>query len=415
MRALIAVVALLVVCPAIAADWPQDLDFLVKEIERLHPNPYKAVARDEFRAAMSSLAARAKDMRGYEVVAELSRIMATIRDGHTRLTIPVDPNAGFFLGHTPTALPTDNSLRLRHLPARFFWFEDGLFIRDAADERLIGARVTGIESVDVSAALEKIRPYVSADNEMQRRLLVADYLALPDILSAAGIASNPDRVAVRTDRGDFMLAALPFGGPAEWLDKPDARPFSFRYLPDARIVLFVYNEVRDDMNETLAAFAERMFRFIDENPVEALVIDIRQNAGGNGALNRSLVHGLIRSRKLQERGRLYVLAGRRTFSAAMFFALDLEQNTNAIFVGEPIGAKPNHFGDSRKVVLLSSGLTVRVSTLYWQKSDPRDTRDSIPPQVAVPLTSAFLTRDTGLEKIVELVKARSYLTTTREK
>jgi hypothetical protein len=204
-----------------------------------------------------------------------------------------------------------------------------------------------------------MKPFASADNEMHARLLVADYLAIPEMLAAAGIGGE-----IVTDKGSFPVR------PSEsyaWIDKTDPRAFWFRYLPEERVVYFVYNEVRNEANETLASFAESLFRFIDENPVDALVIDIRQNAGGNGALNRSIVHGLIRSARLREPGRLFVLAGRRTFSAALFFALDLEQHTNAIFVGEPIGAVPNHFGDSRRVLLPSSGLTLRISSLYWQK------------------------------------------------
>ena len=405
MRKLIFVVALAVVCPLSAADWKKDLDFLTAEIERVHPNPYRKVTRAEFHSAVADLARRAPDLQPYAVVAELSRIMATLRDGHTRLTIPVDPNAGFFLGHTPTPEPKEPALRLRHLPVRFYWYDDGLFVRDAADERLIGAKITGIGATDVAVALEKMSRYVSADNEWQKRLLVADYLVLPEFLAASGIATSPEAVELRTDKATVTLDAIPYGTPAPWLDKQDQRKFWFRYLPSERIVYFAYNEVGNEEKETLADFAKGLFGFIEANPVEALIIDIRQNPGGNGSLNRYLIHELIRSRKLQEPGRVFVLAGRRTFSAALFFALDLEQQTNALFVGEPIGAKPNHFGDSRRLLLPSSGLTVRSSTLYWQKSDPRDGRDSIPPHIAVPLTSESLRRDVALDTIVTIVKA----------
>lgn len=380
-----------------------DLDALVSEIEKLHPNPYTVVTRDAFHTAAASLGRRS--LKPYEKMAELSRIVAMIGDGHTRLTLPIDPNSGFFTGHTPTPLPSDPGLRVRHLPVRFFWFDDGLFIRDAADSRLIGAKVLRIGDDDIVVALEKMKPYVSADNETMQRLVVADYLAMPEMIAGAAIAPGPDRIDVVTDRGAVTLEPIPFGSPVPWLKKPDARPFSFRYLPSERIVHFVYNEVANDAKESLADFAIRMFRFIDTHAVDALVIDIRQNPGGNGALNRALLHGLIRCEKLQGTGRVFVLIGRRTFSAAMFFALDLEQNTNAIFVGEPTGAKPNNFGESKKITLPASGLTVRTSTLYHQHSDPRDMRDAIVPDIPVPLTSVALRRDIAFDAIVDIVKA----------
>jgi hypothetical protein len=372
-----------------------DLDFLIKQIETLHPNPYTVVSRETFHTAIGQS----------RTMPELSRAVAMIGDGHTRLTLPLDPNSGFFTGHTPTPLPTDPELRVRHLPVRFFWFDDGLYIRDAADKTLIGAKVLRIGTDDVFTALEKMKPYVSADNEMQRRLNVADYLALPEMIAGARITPAPDRIDVVTDRRAIALEPIPFGTPAPWLKKPDPRPFWFRYLPDERIVLFVYNEVANGETETLADFATRMFRFIDTHAVEALVIDIRENPGGNGALNRALLHGLTRCDKLQDTGRVFVLIGRRTFSAAMFFALDLEQNTNAVFVGEPTGAKPNNFGESKKITLPNSGLTVRTSTLYHQHSDPRDHRDSIVPHIPVPLTSEALRRDVAFDTVVDIVRA----------
>jgi hypothetical protein len=405
MRRLILVVALLVVCPAYATDWSRDLDALVSEIERIHPNPYTIVTRDAFHAAVSSLRERAPAMKAFEIIAEIARIVALVGDGHTRLTLPIDPNAGFFTGHSPTPLPADPELRVRHLPVRFFWFEDGVFIRDAADGAWIGAKLLRIGNDDIDTALRKMTPYVSADNDMQRRLNVADDLAMPEMIAAAGIASTPERIDVVTDRGTIALEPIAFGAPVPWLKKTDPEPFSFRYLAADRIVVFTYNEVSNGAHETLAEFATKIFAFIDDHSVDALIIDIRENPGGNGALNRAIVHGLIRSRKLQDTGRVFVLTGRRTFSAAMFFLLDLEQQTNAVFAGEPSGGRPIHFGDSRKSTLPSSGLTVRISTLYWQKSDPRDKRDAVPPHIAVPLTSAGIDRDVTLDAVIDIVRA----------
>src|SRR5688572_391776 len=91
-------------------------------------------------------------------------------------------------------------------------------------------------------------------------------------------------------------------------------------------------------------------------------------------------------KKLEGEGKLFVLIGRSTFSAAQFLVNDLEQYTDAVFVGEPSGGKANSYGDSRKITLPHSGLTVRVSTLWWQE-DPRDSREWKAPDIAAELTS----------------------------
>jgi hypothetical protein len=72
---------------------------------------------------------------------------------------------------------------------------------------------------------------------------------------------------------------------------------------------------------------------------------LRHNGGGNGDLNRAIVRALLRSR-FDERGRLFVITSRRTFSAAQMLICDLEKWTFPISVGEPPASRSNHYGDS---------------------------------------------------------------------
>jgi len=98
-----------------------------------------------------------------------------------------------------------------------------------------------------------------------------------------------------------------------------------------------------------------------------------------------------------------VITGRLTFSAAVMLAADVEANTHALFVGEPIGARVNHYGDASMFTLLKSRLCVNCSTLFWQMSDARDMRPWIfPDLVATESFSDFVNhRDPALETIVK--------------
>jgi hypothetical protein len=129
------------------------------------------------------------------------------------------------------------------------------------------------------------------------------------------------------------------------------------------------------------------------------VLDLRHNGGGDGDRNRAIVRALLRSR-FDERGRLFVITGRRTFSAAQMLICDLERWTSPIFVGEPSASRANHYGDSALLVLPNQRVTLRVSTLWWQW-DPRDARPWIAVDLAAPLTvDTYRTgRDPALEAI----------------
>ena len=79
----------------------------------------------------------------------------------------------------------------------------------------------------------------------------------------------------------------------------------------------------------------------------------------------------------------------------------MEFRTQAIFVGEPTGASPNHYGDPRAVRLPHSGLQPRLSTIYWQNSFPWDKRPATQPDILVEPTAAdwLANKDAALEAV----------------
>jgi hypothetical protein len=108
---------------------------------------------------------------------------------------------------------------------------------------------------------------------------------------------------------------------------------------------------------------------------------------------------LAQSATLNQRGKLFALIGRHTFSAAINFATLLEDKTETIFVGEPTGAGPNHYGDATRVGLPHSKMFVAISSLRHEFGDPNDFRDSLTPDVPVevPHRDYFSHHDAAVE------------------
>ena len=81
----------------------------------------------------------------------------------------------------------------------------------------------------------------------------------------------------------------------------------------------------------------------------------------------------------------------------------MKLNTNVLFVGEPTASSPNQYGDNAPLVLPNSKLTVRLSTLWWQDMDPRDTRIWQAPDLSTVLTFADYRagRDPAMEAILQ--------------
>ncbi len=105
---------------------------------------------------------------------------------------------------------------------------------------------------------------------------------------------------------------------------------------------------------------------LDARHPRRLLIDLRDNDGGDYMMGRVFIAEIKRRPWLNQRGVLYVLIGRTTFSAAMTNAVDFKQTTMATLVGEPAGAAPNNWQEVRRFDLPNSGLRVGVSKLYYE-------------------------------------------------
>jgi hypothetical protein len=174
--------------------------------------------------------------------------------------------------------------------------------------------------------------------------------------------------------------------------------------------------VADKKDEPVAAFFERVSRFMDANPVDKLVLDARLNGGGNNYLNLPLLRWILRNDKVNEPGKMFTIIGRQTFSAAQNFVNMMQKYTPTIFVGEPTGEAPNMFGDPALIKLPNSGIEVRASTLWWQDMDQRDTRKWLPPQITAEMSFDDYRRnvDPAMEAILHYTPQRSISAQVRD-
>ena len=388
--------------PAEAAAWREDLRYMAAEMATRHKNLYHTVSRERFDSAVAALHGRIPSLARHQVIVEMARIVALVGDGHTNIAPTRDPKIGF-----------------RTLPVRFYFFKDGLFVRAAepAHAGLVGGRVVRIGRSTPELAYARVRELVGRDNEMDARFFAPFLLAMPEVLHALRITGEMEQVPLELEREGrrFKVMLRPAGlapmmppdtdlswwPDSGWVDMRDGAStpvprwlrhdprdhFWMEYLPESRLVYVQYNKVGDKEEESIADFSRRVLALADTANVDRLVLDLRLNRGGDGTLNTPLLVSLIKARKLDGPGKLFTIIGRSTFSAAQFMVNDLERYTQAIFVGEPSGGKLNSYGDSRKITLPNSGITVRVS-IYWWQEEPWDNRQWTAPDVAAELTSA---------------------------
>lgn len=391
--------------------WREDLAFLRVEAPARHASLYHAMTPSQFDSALTGIERNLPRYSRAQVIVELQRLAALIGDGHSS----VGPWR-------------DTATVFHELPVTFYTFADGTRIRSAttAHADLLGARVLAIGGVPIDSALARVRPLVSRDNEMGVTARAPMLLAMPEVLQAIGLAPDPGHVSLEleTPKGRRTVTVTPAGlfpmltGETDltWMPRDgwvDARTaplplwlansremYWYRYLPQSRTLYCQLNAILQKPGDSLAVFLARAMHTADSAGAARFVLDLRLNGGGNGQWNRDILRAIIRS-SYDAPGRLYVITGRRTFSAAQMLVSELEKYTDAIFVGEPTSSRGTHYGDSKRIMLPNSHVTFRVSSLYWQFSDPRDDRPWIPVAIPAPLTfeDYVAGRDPALEAI----------------
>ena len=391
--------------------WRYDIDYLAGRMEQVHYDLFGVMSRGQFGRAIRDLKAAVPELQDYEIGVGIQRILAMVGDGHTFMLPPVE------------------HLDVHRYPINVYRYTDGLFVQAAtpAYASVVGGRIMSIGGTPVDEAWAAVAEICSHDNASGLMSAVQRYLVVPQILHALGVVDSIQAVplTVETPDGSVVtveLEPVPFndfgddlvrardGAEAPvplWL-KDQESAFWFEFIEKDKLVYAQYNRVQNTPDESVEEFSHRLFEFIDEHPVEYLVIDMRNNGGGNNFLNKPLVHGLITSEKVNRPGHLFVIAGRRTFSAAMNGAADIEANSEAMFVGEPTGSKPNFVGETTIFPLPCSGLRVSISSLYWQRSHAFDYRTWIAPHLLAEMSSEDYrtNRDPSMEAIYAFIGER---------
>ena len=342
-----------------------------------HADPSRRVPErvaPAFRADVNALAQRAPTISRNELLVGMLRIIALLgpRNGHTGL-FPGDPAHARELTSTPCVCTTSSTACTS------------------------STRPTGRSSGTVSLrsracpterVLELVEPLVPRDNPSNLRGLAPHYLLTAEVLDGLGVVDgigpadvhvraarrparrhradarcrvalhrrlSPTRYSVtirrssRRPRGPLYLSGsakplwartLAGGAPSTWATTPCARP--------------------------RRCCCGRSSGSCGRKSVRRVIVDLRLNGGGDNTTYGSLTP-LFGSKAVNKRGKLQVLIGRATFSAAANFAAEIDRATRAVFVGEPTGGGVETYGDTFPVLLPTVGWTVHIAARYHER------------------------------------------------
>jgi len=395
--------------------WIQDLEFFARTFPEKQVDFPKLYNPKKFRKELDQLEFAIPRISDSEIVLRLMRLVASANVSHTR----VYPQEEF---------------EFHHYPVRFFWCSDGATLISAAEpyKPALGARIVRIGPMTPERLEAAIAPFVPHENQFWLHAKSPDFMLTREVADHFGLAkpdgsleltlvrrgSRPFKVQIAPSAGDTSLISL-----AEALKLPTPlfrkRPDDFywyEYLAGSHALYIQYTSCQNDPKKPFKDFARELFGFIDglqpPQRVDRVIIDLRNNSGGDSSVINPLLQGLRSRPGLSEPGRLYTLIGKNTFSSGMMNAVELRKGLHAILVGEPSGSAPNEYGEVRNFVLPNSNIGITYTTKFFRLLE-----DSNPPAVYPDVTVYRSTEDlltsrdpaleTALKYQVDAAKARA--------
>jgi len=340
-------------------NWKKDLAQVRKELPKLHPGFFSAKNESEFNSRLDNLQQNVGIMNTYSIVMELAKIVGTAKDAHTAVMLPQN----------------------YRLPFDCYPFAEGLYITatDSENANLLYCRILKIGNYTADEIYVRLAEIIPHENWQWVLSSLPSFVICADVLYGTGIMASPEEVVVtvknaQDEVSEHIVKSLEYEHYQAIIDLSHSMPVhrkhrdKFYWSNFKEGLLYInYNKCREMEGLTVSQFAESLMADISRHrDIASIAIDFRHNTGGNSELFKPFLAWLSHNQGVNQRGKLFVIVGRDTFSSAALNVYYLKFNSKAIFVGEATGAKPNHFGEVKYLELESSGLMIRYSTKYYE-------------------------------------------------
>lgn len=388
---------------AFVKTWSEDIDYLQQQLEKRHINLYHQISKKEFVTTLGDIKQRLPELNPSSVSIELMRLFQKVGDGHTQFA---------YWGNTHHRFPIE---------LKVFGEKLHLTAVQPNHQQLLGVQLVSINGVDVKDIVHQLKPLLqSVENpysEMQRlveTIPVAEMLAGIGIIKSEATTAfgfidqqgnrvNANLSSYQSDRLPKLAKLNPL--PPETFIKHKASINGVELLLDIKRQTAL---IRFDNYPAskMSKFAEQLSAIFSQHKIRNLIIDLRENGGGDFFVGLTLAWGVVVCDQLDWQKGIYTLIGRKTFSAAMSNAAQFRQILNAKLVGEPTGSSPVGYQDADTFQLPNSGWVVMHSKRFYRFQETDS--PGVQPDIYIPPSLELMQqgKDVQLEWILADIATR---------
>lgn len=344
--------------------WQQDILAYQRQLKQQHIDLFHNIEEAAFDDAVEDIIDQLDELNRDQVLTQLMQLTHRIGDGHT-------------------SIPLWNQ-SLHYFPFAVRIFEGKAYItQTSADHsQLLGHQIISINDVPVAEILAQLKttaPFI--ENPQSADIRAAQYLPRFEVLHGLGILNSQDQVAFQFHDGRFQypyrLSAQTEVDLGQSLSFRQNQRFEKSVVANDNFWLGSHNQGetaylyfrRYISSNEMFEFAGKALAYLQEHRSRQLIIDLRENYGGDFFAGLILAQQLVLADGIDWRHGVYVLTDAGTFSAAMSNAAQFSQILNAKRVGQATGAKPSGYQDMGQFTLPHSELIVTYSKRFYRFSD----------------------------------------------
>lgn len=435
-------------------DMKSDILFWQQIMEESHVNLYHTISKDSLELLGTQLLATYRDSLTHsEAVLLIGRLAAALDEGHIGL---------------PSCNITDslytNALRF---PFLLKGVTDGEWIVDreiSYNQQLEpDSRIIEVNGIPVGQLNKRFRNYFGGLESWRKQQIGNNVRKL---VFLEGLQGPYQIKAINPNNQKISLQVQGFGKQvADSMNKIFAagakrnEPYSYRLLPEG-IAYINYRQMVTPASNPFDSFLHKSFTDIKLNHAKGLIIDLRENGGGNSQLGEHLLNyfntkpyrlsagmkwkvsshykayirlmkekynggtaGFYQSMKNGEifsfnnnelkknspkllvfEGPVVVLIGPDTFSSANMLADGIKAFQLAAVIGEPTGEPGNDFGEMFHFMLPRTQIIARASTKLFKRADGDEKNfKPIQPDIVVHPVAG---KDAALETAIRFIQER---------
>lgn len=347
--------------------WREDIDFYVSQLEKNHANLYHSQSKIQFYQNVELLKQQLVGMTDNQILVALMKLTKSINDGHTSFPL---------WGNDVHKYP----FKLISLSGKYY------VAHTTHDHKgLLGAELTAINGQAISKIIDKMERIVPfSENPYSTAVRVAQYMTIAEVLDGLAIVGGDDNFEANLFDVQFSFeqSGVAF---TKYFKAAKKVQFGAQLVLKHVVAKNKIDQVHDNLwfsssrdNKSIYVkfeqyadvaamdfFARKLLNHINDNQSKHLIIDLRNNYGGDFFAGLRLAQALVLADSLDWHSGIYVLTNHVTFSAAMSNAAQFKRLLNAKLVGEPTGARPKGYQDMGEFTLKHSKRVVTYSKRYY--------------------------------------------------